>query len=214
MSLVTKPPSPPLYFGREKRKVSLPSLVKEKSSLPISSCSYFLLFLLITSSPHPFFPQQLSIYSTYFPFLIDFKIYIYLFRLLWVFIVMHRLSIVAVSRGYDSLWCVGFSSQWHLLGTQALSVWASVVACGLSSLVHGIWDLPRPEIEPVSPVLAGAFLTMGPAGKSLFHLFFNPYFTSISYFSIFLPFLCRSEWLIASLISRGEKTMTFWVISG
>ena len=101
------------------------------------------------------------------------------------------------------------------MGTQALGVWASVVvACGLSSLVHGIRDLSRPGIEPVSPVLAGGFLTMGPAGKSLFHLFFNPYFTSISYFSIFLPFLCRSGWLIACLISRGEKIVTFWVISG
>ena len=170
------------------------------------------MLLLFALSSHHFFPPPVfppeTISSTYFSFLIDFnKKYIYLFRLLWFFIVMHKLSLVAVSRGYGSLWCVGFSLQWYLLGTQALSVWASVVvACGLSSLVHGIWDLPRPEIEPTSPVLAGGFLTMGPAGKSLFHLFFYPYFTSISYFSIFLPFLCRSEWLIACLISRGEKT--------
>ena len=44
-----------------------------------------------------------------------------------------------------------------------LTVGASPVA------VHGLsclWDLPRPGIEPVSPALAGGFLTTGPPGKS------------------------------------------------
>ena len=31
-----------------------------------------------------------------------------------------------------------------------------------------MWDLPGPGIEPVSPALAGGFLTTGPLGKSLF----------------------------------------------
>ena len=30
-----------------------------------------------------------------------------------------------------------------------------------------MWDLPRPGMEPVSPVLAGGFLTTGPPGKTL-----------------------------------------------
>ena len=29
-----------------------------------------------------------------------------------------------------------------------------------------MWDLPRPGIEPMSPALAGGFLTTGPPGKS------------------------------------------------
>ena len=29
-----------------------------------------------------------------------------------------------------------------------------------------MWDLPGPGIEPMSPVLAGGFLTAGPPGKS------------------------------------------------
>ena len=29
-----------------------------------------------------------------------------------------------------------------------------------------MWDLPRPGIKPVSPALAGRFLTTGPPGKS------------------------------------------------
>ena len=29
-----------------------------------------------------------------------------------------------------------------------------------------MWDLPRPGLEPVSPALAGGFLTTAPPGKS------------------------------------------------
>ena len=32
-------------------------------------------------------------------------------------------------------------------------------------LLHCMWDLPGPGIEPVSPALAGGFLTTGPPGK-------------------------------------------------
>ena len=55
----------------------------------------------------------------------------------------------------------------------ALGTHASVVAArGLSScgaraqLLRGVWDLPGPGIEPVSPALAGGFLTTAPPGKS------------------------------------------------
>ena len=58
-------------------------------------------------------------------------------------------------------------------GAQALGAWASVVVahrlsgCGTwAQLLHGMWDLPRPGIEPVSPALAGGFLTTAPPGKS------------------------------------------------
>ena len=39
-------------------------------------------------------------------------------------------------------------------------------------LPRGMWDLPGPGIEPVSPALADGFLTTGPPGKSL-GCFFN-----------------------------------------
>ena len=32
-------------------------------------------------------------------------------------------------------------------------------------LPGGMWDLPRPEIEPVSAVLAGGFVTTEPPGE-------------------------------------------------
>ena len=64
--------------------------------------------------------------------------------------------------------CGGFSC----CRARALDTWASVVvARGPSScaawaqLLRGMWDLPRPGLEPVSPALAGGCLTTAPPGK-------------------------------------------------
>ena len=39
-------------------------------------------------------------------------------------------------------------------------------SCGAQAwLLRGMWDLPRPGLEPVSPALAGRFLTTAPPGK-------------------------------------------------
>ena len=52
----------------------------------------------------------------------------------------------------------------HRLQTRRLS------NCGSrASLLRGIWDLPRPGLEPVSPALAGRFSTTAPPGKPLCH---------------------------------------------
>ena len=116
------------------------------------------------------------------------------FWLRWVFVVACRLSLVAVSVGYSSLWCAGFSLWWLLLLlSRALGAWVSVVAArGLSSCstqaqqlwltgsraqAQQLWhtdlvapqhvgDLPRPGIEPLSPALEDGFLTTVPPGKS------------------------------------------------
>ena len=34
-------------------------------------------------------------------------------------------------------------------------------------MLRGMWDLPRAGIEPISPALAGRFLTTGPPGSPL-----------------------------------------------
>ena len=48
----------------------------------------------------------------------------------------------------------------HKLQTRKLS------SCGSRAwLLRGTWDLPRPGLEPVSPALAGRFLTTAPPGK-------------------------------------------------
>ena len=49
----------------------------------------------------------------------------------------------------------------HRLQTRRLS------SCGSrAQLLRGLWDLPRPGLEPVSPALAGRFSTTAPPGKS------------------------------------------------
>ena len=48
----------------------------------------------------------------------------------------------------------------HRLQTRRLSSCGSRV-----QLLRGMWDLPRPGLEPVSPALAGRFSTTAPPGK-------------------------------------------------
>ena len=39
-------------------------------------------------------------------------------------------------------------------------------SCGSrAQLLRGMWDLPRPGLEPVAPALAGRFSTTAPPGK-------------------------------------------------
>ena len=38
-------------------------------------------------------------------------------------------------------------------------------SCGSRAQLRGMWDLPRPGLEPVSPALAGRFSTTAPPGK-------------------------------------------------
>ena len=51
----------------------------------------------------------------------------------------------------------------HRLQTRRLS------NCGSrAQLLRGMWDIPRPGLEPVSPALAGRFSTTAPPGKPNF----------------------------------------------
>ena len=53
----------------------------------------------------------------------------------------------------------------HRLQTRRLS------NCGSwAQLLRGMWDLPRPGLEPVSPALAGRFSTTEPPGKPQYEL--------------------------------------------
>ena len=59
----------------------------------------------------------------------------------------------------------------HRLQTRRLS------SCGSrAQLLRGMWDLPRPGLEPVSPALAGRLSTTAPPGKPLdYEDFFGPH---------------------------------------
>ena len=94
-------------------------------------------------------------------------------------------SLVTVSGGgYSLLWHTGFSLRWLFLLQSTDSRHRGFSSCGtralerrLSScdaqaqLLHGMWDIPRPGLEPVSSALAGGFLTTAPPGKSLISFF-------------------------------------------
>ena len=105
--------------------------------------------------------------------------------LCWVFVSVRGLSLVAESGGHSSSRCAGLSLSWPLLlrctgsrraglvvvahglsscGSQALE--GRLSSCGaLAYLLRGMWDLPGPGLEPVSPAFAGRFSTAVPPGK-------------------------------------------------
>ena len=106
------------------------------------------------------------------------------FWLHWVFVAACGLSLVAASRDYSSWRCAGFSLRWLLLLRSTSSRHTGFSSCGLRALerrlsscgaqallLHSMWDLPGPGLEPVSPALAGGFLTTAPPGKPCFLLF-------------------------------------------
>ena len=68
----------------------------------------------------------------------------------------------------------------HGLQTRRLSCCSS-----RAQLLRGLWDLPRPGLEPVSPALAGGFLTTAPPGKPrLLYYYIRTFF--VSYYGLCL----------------------------
>ena len=128
--------------------------------LPPSPCTMKPLLRLCTF-PSVCYPLSMlssfCLYITYL-FITSFLLFIS-FWLHRVFIAACWLSLVAASGGYSSLRCTGFSLQWLLLlwvtGSRRTGLFAP-----------RLWDHLGPWIEPVSPALAGRFLTTVPPGKS------------------------------------------------
>ena len=67
-------------------------------------------------------------------FLINVFILFIYFWLHWVFVAAYGLSQVAVSQGYSSLWCAGFSLWWLLLLRSTGSRHAGFSSCGSQAL--------------------------------------------------------------------------------
>ena len=103
-------------------------------------------------------------YKHIFRFLKNKFIYLLLlffyFWLCWVFVTARRLSSVVVAHGLSSCGLWALEHRLSSCGTRA-------------SLLRGMWDLPRPGLEPVSLALAGRFLTTVPPGKPLYLDCFN-----------------------------------------
>ena len=99
------------------------------------------------------------------------------FWLLWNFAAAHQLSVVWPSWSAEAplhcrAWLLSVVASLvvecllHTSGCAHFSSWGAQ-----ASLLCGMWDLPRPEMNPVSPALAGGFLTTAPPGKSLDSIF-------------------------------------------
>ena len=106
-------------------------------------------------------------------FFFFFNLFIYLW-LCWVFVSVRGLSLVVASRGHSSSWCAGLSLSWPLVAEHRLQT-RRLSNCGSrAQLLCGMWDPPRPGLEPVSPALAGRFSTTAPPGKPLNESFYGP----------------------------------------
>ena len=92
-------------------------------------------------------------------------IYLFIFGCIGSLLLCAGFSLVVASGGYSSLWSTGYRrAGFSSCGSRALEHRLS--SCGAwAQLLHGMWDLPGPGLEPVSPALAGGFLTTAPPGK-------------------------------------------------
>ena len=100
--------------------------------------------------------------------------YIYFKFILFIYLFLAVLGLHFCARAFSScgergplfiavhgpLTVVAFLVAEHRLQMHRLS------SCGSrAQLLRGMWDLPRPGLEPVSPALAGRFSTTAPLGK-------------------------------------------------
>ena len=97
-----------------------------------------------------------------------------LFIYLFIYLFMAVLGLCFCARAFSSC---GKRGPLLIAVCGPLTIAASLVAehrlqtCRLSNcgsraqLLCGMWDLPRPGLEPVSPALAGRFSTTAPPGK-------------------------------------------------
>ena len=132
-------------------------------------------------------------------------IYLFIYACVGSSLLHTRLSLVGGRWGatlHCGAWashCSGFSC----CGARVLGTWASVVvahrlnSCGAQAyLFRGTWDLTRPGLKPVSPALAGRFLTTVPPGKSWLFSWcwklFKSFCSCCSDSEVFKLFLCRS----------------------
>ena len=119
-------------------------------------------------SPHPL--QHLLFVDFFFSFFFFQKFYLFIYLFLAV------LDLRFCARAFSRC---GERGPLFIAVRRPLTIAASLVAehrlqmlrlssCGSrAQLLHGMWDPPRPGLEPVSPALAGRFSTTAPPGKPL-----------------------------------------------
>ena len=174
------------------------------SSLPVTgppSCHFVKTNTALRNNPHANHIRGLFVWphSLYFNFLQKLFIYInfYLFIYLFIYLILAVLGLCCCAQAFSSCSEQGLLFiAVHGLLTVVASLFAELwlQAHGLSSyglqaperrlnscgawaqLLHGMWGLPKPVLEPVSPALAGGFPATAPPGKPfLFILYYFPW---------------------------------------
>ena len=101
----------------------------------------------------------------------------------------------------------------HRLQTRRLS------SCGSrAQLLCGMWDLPRPGLEPVSPALAGGFSTAAPPGKPwsfILKSFFRIFWTIIrsKVMCIFCGFSFCISWGMSLVLKSKLNRNILWAVA-
>ena len=133
-----------------------------------------------------------NFFSTTFFFFMDIcsflpdYLFIYLFLAVLGLRFVQGLSLVAASGGHSSSRCAGLSLSWPLLLAEHRLQTRRLSSCGSrAQLLRGMWDLPRPGLELLSPALAGRFPTTAPPGKPSTIIFKN----KITFLLVYLWFL-------------------------
>ena len=108
------------------------------------------------------------------------NIFFYFLKLIYLYLFLTVLGLRFCARAFSSC---GERGPLLIAVRGPLTIAASLVAehrlqtrrlssCGSQAqLLRGMWDLPRPGLEPVSPALAGIFLTTAPPGKPPHNIF-------------------------------------------
>ena len=83
------------------------------------------------------------------------------------FVVVCRFLIAVASLTVEhGLQAHGLQELWCGLQSTGSGVVVRGLGCSAAWLLCGMWDFPRSVIEPVSPALAGGFLSTAPPGES------------------------------------------------
>ena len=97
----------------------------------------------------------------------------------------------------------------HKLRTRWLS------NCGSrAQLLRGMWDLPRPGLEPVSPALAGRFSTIAPPGKP-WQSYFQLYVLKLRFLNLSITFylVFENKYYKSFLVFKSLKMFFPWILS-
>ena len=133
-------------------------------------------------------------FNLFISFIYLINLFIY-FWLCWVSVAACGLFPVAARGGHSSPWCTGLSLRWPLslqsmgsrhaasvVATRGLSscgLWAAELRPGSCSapawLLCGMWYLPGPGLEPVSPALGDGFSTTAPQGSPYLAIFITKF---------------------------------------